>query len=654
MNKRSLSIIALLIVVFAASAAWGKQRAPFAQFNMCNLDGICDAGEGHYVCPEDCPDNYCGDGYCDNYEVQEGGQYYCPQDCDPDPIPDPCASSQTQGPGAQDIFANPCAPPEEPPEEQPYCGDGKCRGGEEENVCNCPGDCGSEGQGEYKYASQEEAKRCSCEYAFQNAQFMPEDQRPSEECRNIGASSYEFPDRQPGDQGKYCDSNCRVTQCSDGVDNKEYHENNDQNPSYQDNMADKEDLACYCEECWLVGEGSEYDPTKNSEYDACSDTWAQPWSGIAGQELNLTAAADVNWLLRFMAQLIPAKDDKHKIQMCASEGRLAIRKKNKAPLHQMEQGVPVRGADDYEFVTYDRQEKDNGQLSCEGCLQAPAINAVDADKIVDGKIIAQYNEAMKRIQENKQMDAKQKAEAANKLNKDYNDVMAKWNKSAQRQLWKRSEIATSCEEQCNSQQTWQNAGVGGLIPEEAKKLCELQCVCAQASETYSPGEKATMDRKVDTASGQIDGKDDLIADVGECFARCYYDAGWGMPSRGSIAACYQQCGNMFCPVSEATKKGAAANTGGGGGSGRSGGGSGGCYGQFWNGCQYDLCTIMSWYGQSCGFNPPALPNIAGGAGGGGGGCTVGGTGGGSSAAGAPATGGGPEGGGGGPGYSSPA
>jgi hypothetical protein len=72
-------------------------------------DGVCEVGETHATCPEDCK-SVCGDGVCDSDETKAS----CPQDC---------GSGSGSGSGS----------------DAAVCGNNKCETGE--TVSSCPADC---------------------------------------------------------------------------------------------------------------------------------------------------------------------------------------------------------------------------------------------------------------------------------------------------------------------------------------------------------------------------------------------------------------------------------------------------------------------------------------------------------------------------------
>jgi hypothetical protein len=80
--------------------------------NPCG-DGVCDDGETHASCPEDCPAPVCGNGKCEAGETAAS----CSSDC---------GSGSGSGSGSD-------TPP------PPTCGDGTCESNE--NYKTCPQDC---------------------------------------------------------------------------------------------------------------------------------------------------------------------------------------------------------------------------------------------------------------------------------------------------------------------------------------------------------------------------------------------------------------------------------------------------------------------------------------------------------------------------------
>lgn len=89
--------------------------------NPCG-DGVCDDGETHATCPEDCPgSNTCGDGVCGSGETHAS----CPQDCTCGD--GTCEPDETEASCPQDC--TPSGP----------CGDGICES--TETMASCPADC---------------------------------------------------------------------------------------------------------------------------------------------------------------------------------------------------------------------------------------------------------------------------------------------------------------------------------------------------------------------------------------------------------------------------------------------------------------------------------------------------------------------------------
>ncbi|UCE61019.1 MAG: FG-GAP repeat protein [Phycisphaerales bacterium] len=140
---------------------------------ICDDDGVCEAGENCYNCPNDCFNGgarpVCGDGICQPSVGEDC--LSCPFDCNGNQAGPPkdqfcCGDGDGNNPvgcEAQLCTTDPwsCAEPVYPyccgdgmceGDENssncfidcgpaPYCGDGACNG--DENQCSCPGDCGT-------------------------------------------------------------------------------------------------------------------------------------------------------------------------------------------------------------------------------------------------------------------------------------------------------------------------------------------------------------------------------------------------------------------------------------------------------------------------------------------------------------------------------
>lgn len=630
MSRRSLSIIALLVVAFAASALYGKQRPPVAQYGggyICG-NGACEPGEGYILCPEDCP-TQCGDGYCDNYEVQQGSQYHCPADCEVcangGEWPSCCPEGRSgpyclcdNGSGNPDCSEeDPCSQPDAY-ETNPDCNDclkGSCSA---EDKCNdsCRGKnerC--EGVGPSSQFNAEEQAQCSC------ASYPDADAA----CKTIGLGKCKNDD---SSVGPCCNGACKLTQCSDSKDNEE------QSPysgrTFQDDKADKEDWACKeCESCYLAGENSPYDASKDSEYDECHDpdAPAKQFQTIPGSPVSVAQSGE-SFLSRFLAQFSPPPDDDKKVSFCADQGALALNLYD--PVNKV-----------YRFA--------NGQNDqCVQCAQAPTVACFnDTDLQNKLKKIDDDCDKMKRNAANArnvkaEKDPVAKAQRIAGLEAAINTKCQELKDKATQdaQIAGRAKATNWCQVQCADPEVWKAEKMefaNGVVPDELQNLCRAQCFCGCAPVQDPPNEANALKIKLrsdDPINKPIDS-------VTQCIARCYHDVDWKAANAKNIDACRADCMGMFCAAPDpVNKQGTTGGTGG------SGGGSAVCYGQFSNGCQYDLCEIMSWYGQNCGFNPPQLPNIAGGAGGGGGAGGPGGTGG-TASEGVPTTAGGGPGGGGG-------
>lgn len=116
--------------------------------DVCNLDGICGAGETCGNCPADCtgtgaPTGFCGDGICDTGDGEDctncsdcngvqsgpsGDQYCCGAGGGSNPIA--CSDSRCTAGGLEcgSTAVDYC------------CGDGTCASGE--SLCSCAADCG--------------------------------------------------------------------------------------------------------------------------------------------------------------------------------------------------------------------------------------------------------------------------------------------------------------------------------------------------------------------------------------------------------------------------------------------------------------------------------------------------------------------------------
>jgi len=140
---------------------------------VCDLDGVCEAGEDCVGCPNDCASSSgpsCGDGMCSAADGEDCVQ--CPADCnglqsgkranrfccgDGDGVnPISCNNAQcstggwmctdttTQPACCGDLVcegAEPAGGCEVDCGPAPFCGDGSCNGGE--TSCSCSGDCGA-------------------------------------------------------------------------------------------------------------------------------------------------------------------------------------------------------------------------------------------------------------------------------------------------------------------------------------------------------------------------------------------------------------------------------------------------------------------------------------------------------------------------------
>ncbi len=679
MNRRSLSIIALLVLVFALADAWGKSTAAFIPLvaqtgegrgNRCKIHadypwGDCIQGDGCQKCIEEDPNEFW-DGYCYPSECppptscpdgQSGIWPYCMCDNGGDPY-NGCQTDPCSQPGAY--------------ETNPDCNE--CLKGSCSDEDKCSGVCtGSNERCQGINISEEErADLCDCRNV----------EGPDDFCKTNGIG-FQYPDNAPGEQGKYCDSNCKVTQCSDGIDNDEY-EGDDRNAgkSYKDGSADKKDLGCYCEECWLADEKSEYDPTKNSEYDRCGDKTAPPWEPTYGQDIIL-AAADPSrgWWARLFALISPLEERLDpKIPHCAFDGKLALQKEGERDNLILNDGFNEKKG--YQFLGMPMKEK-AADIRCVGCLSvpnpgvSPEIQAMMQG--INGKYANLVRDMTKNIPNFDVLPVKNQVNLRQKISDDLQI-------ERMQELFKmqRREQESWCSQECENPKLWEKNGISGNIPAAAKRMCDLNCFCLNVDRPYElfidsngdysnnnediPGYNNDMKTSIKNQARKlaIDRKhmkrgQNLMDDHNECFARCYYDI--DTSHHGNEEECAAVCKSNFCPQPEINLRSVASGRGfrgslpgsttGVGGkkvSGKRANGSE-CDGSGWAGvggdCYYDLCTIMSWYRLDCGFNFPSIPNIAGGAGGGGGG-GQGGTGGtGRSVPAAPITGGGPGAGGGG-------
>ncbi len=182
------------------AAAKGEDRLKGGLKKAVCGDKICDSGENHDNCPEDCvPEGYCGDGICDEMENSES----CPNDCKKGVFKrliDFLVNIFRKKPANHFIEDKPNA----------VCENTICEPGLGENKANCPKDC-PKLEGEIPEAI---CGNKNCESPFwENHENCPQDCVPEAYCGNLICDEMEIHSSCPQDCGKEVKT---VRICGDG------------------------------------------------------------------------------------------------------------------------------------------------------------------------------------------------------------------------------------------------------------------------------------------------------------------------------------------------------------------------------------------------------------------------------------------------------